>query len=64
MERFLLKYYLCQTKLNSYGTLCLRTCLLRLRIFRKSMKDPNSTDEEHRIGLIDRVARLKNVERG
>jgi hypothetical protein len=23
------------------------------------MKDPNSTDEEHRLGLIERVARLK-----
>ena len=31
-------------------------------IFRE-MKDPNSTDEEHRQGLIDRVARLKDVTR-
>jgi hypothetical protein len=30
------------------------------QVFRE-MKDPNSTDEEHRQGLIDRVARLKNV---
>ena len=29
----------------------------------REMKDPNSSDEEHRQGLIDRVARLKNVTR-
>jgi hypothetical protein len=25
----------------------------------REMKDPNSSDEEHRQGLIDRVTRLK-----
>ena len=29
------------------------------KMFRE-MKDPGSTDEEHRQGLTDRVARLKN----
>jgi hypothetical protein len=32
------------------------------KMFRE-MKDPNSTDEEHQQGLIDRVARLKNMSR-
>ena len=30
----------------------------------REMKDPNSTDEEHRQGLIDRVARLKGTTPG
>ena len=29
----------------------------------REMKDPSSTDEEHRQGLIDRVGRLKDVTR-
>jgi len=29
----------------------------------REMKDPNSSDEEHRQGLVDRVERLKSVTR-
>ena len=32
------------------------------KMFRE-MKDPNSTEEEHLQGLVDRVERLKNVTR-